>query len=111
MVFRARKSVSASSCRAISRIASLAILQTIALPTERPRREAHFTWKLATQAFRKESNGLDHHAKHFAQWLRDQARSARNHCFKSTSQTVETIALARPLRRLRAHIRADDAMA
>src|SRR5437879_2323576 len=50
MVFRARNSVSASSCRAISRIASLAILQTIALPTELPRRCLHFTRKLARES-------------------------------------------------------------
>jgi hypothetical protein len=46
MVFWIEFRVSVASSRAISSIALLAILQTIALPTELPRREPHFTQKL-----------------------------------------------------------------
>src|SRR6266545_5576832 len=68
MVLQIEFRVSAASSRTISRIALLAILQTIALPTELPRREPHFTRKLASESnvrvsssrplCRAKSNGL-----------------------------------------------------
>ena len=58
--------VSAASSRAISQIAVFAILQTIALPTELPRRDPHFTRKLVRESKPRASNGVANH-------LRDQA--------------------------------------
>ena len=47
----------------ISRIGVYAILQTIALPTELPRRDLHFTGKLESKSNGCTSNGLDHHVE------------------------------------------------
>src|SRR5438876_8310746 len=71
MAFWVEISLSAASFRAISQIASLAILQTIALPTELPRRDAHFTRKLVCQCTPKVSNGLEHYVRLAAQWSPD----------------------------------------
>ena len=59
MVFWIEFRVSVASSRAISRIAALAILQTIALPTELPR---------PSQISATQSNGLEHHVEHREQW-------------------------------------------
>ena len=79
MVLQIEFRVSAASSRTISRIAVLAILQTIALPTELPRREPHFTRKLARGSNVCATNGLDHYVTQLRNGLRDQARAAGNH--------------------------------
>src|SRR5437773_9674779 len=68
MVFWVEIWVSVASSLAISRIAVLAILQTIALPTELPRREAHFTRNSECPTRPKWSNGLEDYLRSGAQW-------------------------------------------
>ena len=80
MVFWIEFRVSVASSRAISRIAALAILQ-IALPTELPRRDPHFTQKLASQISANQSNGLEHHLEHREQWFANRSvRDSSDHC-------------------------------
>src|SRR6266516_2673358 len=100
MVFCPEISVSVATSGAIPRIAVLAILQTIALPTELPRREPHFTGDSVG-----ESNGVTRHgvAKHVRCGAMVSVRRARRHkdhgaCCRY--QTIETIALLPPLCRL-----------
>src|ERR1700687_1127050 len=58
MVFWIEFRVSAASSRAIPQIVVLAILQTIALPTELPRRSPYFTRKLASEPNIRTANGV-----------------------------------------------------
>jgi hypothetical protein len=96
IALRGQTSVSVASFRAISRIALIAILQTIALPTELPRRGPHFTRKLAGEPNGLRGNGLSNHVVLLRNCPRSRARRALNHCSNSTFQVVETIALTRP---------------
>ena len=76
MVFRRWTTVSAASSRAISRIVVLAILQTIALPTELPRREPHFR---RSGRWSRANNGVAHHLRDQANCLAVHAHARRNH--------------------------------
>src|SRR6266849_7992100 len=92
MVFWVDFRVSIASSRTISRIAVLAILQTIALPTELPRRDPHFSRKFASRSNVCATNGLGNHVDETAMVLRGPSTSRarpllsvgspqlRNHC-------------------------------
>jgi hypothetical protein len=74
IALRARQSVSVPNSPAIPRIALCAILQTIALPTELPRREPHFIRKPVCDSNVCASNGLDHYVSELGPRA-DRARS------------------------------------
>ncbi len=76
MVFRVEFRVSVASLRAISQIAVLAILQTIALPTELPRREPHFTRKSKSRTTSRESDRVGNHVHLGAQRSRPLSMTA-----------------------------------
>src|SRR5437867_6452038 len=69
MVFWVEIWVSVANSSAISRIAVLAILQTIALPTELPRREPHSIGDSRRGSRAKWPHGLDHYVTQLAQWF------------------------------------------
>jgi len=68
MVFRVEFRVSVASFGAISQMVVVAILQTIALPTELPRRDPHFTRKLTRESNVCASNGLEDYVLRREQW-------------------------------------------
>ena len=56
------------------------VLQTIALPTELPRRDHHFSRKVASESNVCSRNGLDHHVDETAIVSAIRARVRRDHC-------------------------------
>jgi len=69
MVLRLEISVSVVSSRAISQIVVLAIFQTIALPTELPRREPHSVGDARRRSRAKYRNGLEDYSRGPEQWV------------------------------------------
>ncbi len=75
------------------------ILQTIALPTELPRRDLHFTGDSVAESNGGARHGVANHVRSSAMVSARQARRRQDHCACCRYQTIETIALLTPLSR------------
>src|SRR5439155_17553064 len=76
-----------------------AILQTIALPTELPRRDPHSIRYSASEWNGLTRHGVGNHVWRSAMVSARQARRRQDHCATCRYQTIETIALLTPLSR------------
>src|SRR5258706_3778637 len=96
MLLRVEFRVSVASSRAISQIVVFVILQTIALPTELPRRSPHFTRKLASEPNVWATNGVAAIAQTRPMVLAIHAQAHRDHWSQAIAVRSETIVRLRP---------------